>query len=124
MRVRDGGPAQPGQVPYPPQQLAMILCGRWNVQVAAQGVVFATLLVDIFPNGTFNGQRASQVDGFSMIQGAWQVTPLGQLVLQGQQSNQWTTSPFAVITGFNQVSPTALSGMSGTGEQVVFSKVA
>lgn len=119
----DGGPVQPGQL-NPQQQLAMILYGRWNVQVAAAGVVIATLVLDIYPNGTFNGQRMNQMEGLTMIQGAWQVTPLGQLMLQGQQSNQWATGPFVAITGFNQVSPTALTGMTATGEQVVFSKVA
>ena len=114
-------PVQPLQSPGEP--LNALLCGRWNVQVAAAGIVFATLVLDLSPNGTFSGQRVSQMEGLAMVRGMWQLAPTGQLVLQGQQGNQWAAAPFTVITQFSQVSPTTLVGISSAGEQVVWAKV-
>jgi hypothetical protein len=106
------------------QQLAEVLCGRWNLQVSTAAVVFATLVLDVYPNGTFHGQLMRQVDGLRIVNGVWRITPMGALVLQGQQSTPWATVPYYSILEFTQISPTALVGISNVGEQVVWSKIA
>jgi TIR domain-containing protein len=115
-------PAQPAPSPGTSPQLATILCGRWNIQIA--GPIFATLVLDILPNGTFNGQRMNPVEGPAAVNGVWRITPFGQLMLQGQQGNGWMMVPFGVVVQFTQVSPNALSGMSTVGEQLTWTKVA
>ena len=114
-------PPQPPPV-QGPQALAQLLCGRWEVQIGAAylGAV-ARLLLDLYPNGAFNGQLMSPM-GMSTVTGQWQVTPMGQLTMQGQQTMGWTVSPYAVLIQFTQVSPAALAGVSGVGEQVVWRK--
>jgi hypothetical protein len=61
--------------------------------------------------------------GLSVVNGVWQVTPTGQLVLNGQQTMGWATSPYTAVIQFAQVSPTALVGTSGGGEQLTWSRI-
>ena len=118
---------QPRPQPAVPniQQLGATLCGRWRVQIIVPGVgPIGELMLDMFPNLAFNGQLMMAVGISSAVSGMWQITPLGQLVLQGQQTVGWTTTPYFAVIQFMQVSPTALAGTSDTGEQVIWTKVA
>jgi len=117
---------QPAQQHAAPnvQQLGAMLPGRWQVQIIAPGMgPIGTLMLDMFPNCTFNGQVMVAV-GISAVSGMWQVTAPGQLVLQGQQSVGWGGTPYFAAIQFMQVSPTALAGTSDAGEQVIWTKVA
>ena len=106
------------------QQLGVMLCGRWQVQIIAPGMgPIGTLMLDMFPNFTFNGQVMVAI-GISAVNGMWQVTAPGQLILQGQQSVGWGATPYFAAIRFNQVSPMALAGTSDAGEQVIWTKVA
>src|SRR5262249_24896454 len=106
------------------QQLSAMLFGRWQVQIIAPGIgPIGTLMLDMFPNFTFNGQVMLAV-GISAVSGMWQVTAPGQLVLQGQQTVGWGITPYFAAIQFMQVSPTALAGTSDAGEQVIWTKVA
>jgi hypothetical protein len=118
---------QPKPQPAVPnvQQLGTGLCGRWRVQIIAPGAgPIGELILDMFPNLAFNGQLTMAVGISSAVSGMWQVTPLGQLVLQGQQTVGWTTMPYFAVIQFMQVSPTELVGTSDAGEQVIWTKMA
>jgi len=118
---------QPRPQPAVPniEQLGAALCGRWRVQIIAPGVgPIGELIVDMFPNLAFNGQLMMAVGISSAVSGMWQVTSLGQLVLQGQQTIGWMTTPYFATMQFMQVSATALVGTSDAGEQVIWTKVA
>ena len=60
----------------------------------------------------------------SNINGQWQITPNGQLMMQGQESIGWKTGPYLAVVTFNQVTPGMLSGMTVAGEQVIWYRVA
>jgi hypothetical protein len=116
------GVPSPGVQPtYGPQQLAQILCGRWNVQITPAFGPPGQMMLGISPNGVFNGQLMTPA-GPANVTGGWQVTPVGQLVMQGQQTMGWAVGPYFVIVQFNQVTPSQLVGVTG-GEQVVWAKI-
>jgi hypothetical protein len=48
---------------------------------------------------------------------------MGQLVLNGQQTIGWATTPYAAVIQFSQVSPSSLSGITGLGEQLVWTRI-
>ena len=121
-------PVNPAQPSYPSTNLPsanlpQILCGRWDIQFGSSYTgVGGRVLVDIFPNGSFNGQIMAPA-GVSQINGQWQVTAPAQVVFQGQQTMGWFSNPYVTMVQFNQISPGALSGMTGAGEQVVWRKI-
>jgi TIR domain len=141
-----GKPAQPGKpgfaqtaprtpsIPFPsppvpqpvsqPQDLARILCGRWNVQIGSAYVgAVGQLVIDLYPNGAFNGQLMTPA-GPSAVAGQWMVTPVGQLMLQGQQTMGWAVGPYAALVQFSQVTPALLTGTSAAGEQLTCTRIA
>ena len=80
----------------------------------------------ICPAGTTwpaaNGQLMTPA-GLSAVTGQWQVTPAGQLVLQGEQTMGWAVNPYVVMVQFTRVTPAALAGVTGAGEQVAWTRV-
>lgn len=115
-------PSAPAPAAEPPS-LASILPGVWQIQITHQlSGMMGQLGVELFPNGMFQGQLFGPT-GQTAVQGMWQITPLNQLVLQGQQSNGFQTIPYGVVLQFNNVTPNHLSGYSGAGEQVVCQKI-
>jgi hypothetical protein len=104
------------QPTYAPPQLAQILCGRWNVQIMPAFGPPGQMMLEMAPNGAFNGQVMTPA-GTATVMGGWQVTPVGQVVLQGQQTMGWVPAPYFVVVQFNQISPNELSGVTGN-EQV------
>lgn len=109
--------------PPPPPSLASILPGVWQIQIAHQMTgMMGQLTVELAPTGMFQGQLLAPT-GQTAVQGMWQITPLNQLVMQGQQTNGFQTIPYAVVLQFNSVTPYHLTGFSGGGEQVVCQKI-
>ena len=121
------GPFPPSPAPQPvsqPQDLARILCGRWNVQIGSVYVgPIGQLVIDLYPNGAFNGQLMTPA-GTSAVTGQWMVTPVGQLMLQGQQTMGWVSGPYAALVQFTQVTPSFLTGTSAAGEQLTGTRIA
>lgn len=122
-----GGAFPPMPAPQPvsqPQELARVLCGRWNVQIGAPyGGAFGQLVIDLYPNGAFNGQLVTPA-GPSAVAGQWMITPTCQLMLQGQQTMGWATGPYASLVQFTQVTPSLLTGTSAAGEQLTCTRIA
>jgi hypothetical protein len=125
-------PFQPPVTPgYPvtqpgggPQDLARLLCGRWSVQIGTPYIgTMGQVFLEMQPNGVFQGQIRGPA-GVLGVTGMWQVMPNGQLMMRGQQSNGWVTGPYMAVVQFGQVTPMGLSGVTGAGEQVTWSKVA
>lgn len=115
---------QPGVASNLPPALGQMIPGRWDIQVGAAYVgQVARLCLDIYPNGVFNGQVMSQM-GASAIAGQWQISPTGQLVLQGRQQLGWNVAPYIAVVTFNQVTPGMLAGLTAAGEQVVWNRLA
>ena len=120
-RAQPESPASPA--PEQPPILANILPGAWQIQITHQMTgMMGQLGVELFPNGMFQGQLFGPT-GQTAVQGIWQISPLNQLVLQGQQSNGFQTIPYVVVLQFNTITTHHLSGFSGAGEQVVCQKV-
>lgn len=103
--------------------LTIILPGVWQVQIThtLTGMV-GNLNIQLMPNGMFSGQLLGPL-GQTAVQGIWQVTPLKQLVLQGQQTNGFQVIPYGVLLQFNSISSHSLTGLTGGGEQVVCRKI-
>lgn len=116
-------PAQPVPQVNAAQELARLLCGRWNIQiqVAYVGAV-AQIVLDLSPNGVFTGQ-IMKPGWLSAVNGVWQVTPTGQLLLNGQETTNFIAIPYAALIQFAQVSPTVLVATSNTGEQLTWSRI-
>lgn len=133
--VRAAAPAPPQPQPAPPggsfpaaqvlprpQELGPLLVGRWNVQIGAVFGAVGQLVLDLYPNGAFNGQLMTPA-GLSNVAGQWQIAPTGQLMLQGQQSLGWVANPYMTLVQFSQITPQALTGMTSAGEQVTWSRI-
>jgi len=117
----------PSSFPAPPSpqpgSLSQILLGRWQIQFGTPitGMI-GQLTIDLMPNGSFNGQLMTPM-GLSQVSGQWQLTPMNQLVLQGQQTNGFQVIPYMTMINFTQVTPTQLTGVSSAGEQGVWEKI-
>ncbi len=106
-----------------PQELAQLLCGRWNIQIGSQYIGKAQLLLNLYANGAFEGQLMSGA-GVTMINGGWQVTPAGELMAQGEQIMGWMRSPYFAAVRFTQITRQALAGVTRAGEQVAWTRIA
>lgn len=115
-------PPQPPAGPSP-QQLAQLLCGRWNIQIGSPYMGQGQLLLNLYSNGAFEGQLKIGIGG-AAISGGWQVTPAGELVVQGQQMVGWIRSPYFAAVRFTEIMPSALAGITRAGEQVAWSRIA
>jgi hypothetical protein len=62
--------AQAPQAAFAPQDLAQILCGRWNVQIGSAYVGVAQAMVDMYPNGGFQGRIVGPT-GLIAVTGLW-----------------------------------------------------
>jgi hypothetical protein len=118
-------PAAPAASPFQPAgaaSLAHILPGTWQVQIMTPLGVMGTLTVELNPAGVFQGQLMKPT-GMTAVQGQWQITPMNQIVMQGQETNGFMFLPYAVMIQIQQVLPNQLSGTSIAGEQVVWQKL-
>jgi len=116
---------RPPETSVPPSapSLATLLPGLWQIQITHPMTgMMGQLTVELFPMGTFQGQLFAPT-GQTAVQGMWQITPMNQLVLQGQQTNGFQAIPYAVVLQFNSVTPSQLNGFSGAGEQVACQKI-
>jgi len=112
----------PVPVPVPPS-LAQMLPGRWDIQISTPSVAAARLLLDLYPNGFFQGQLMGPM-GTSAVAGQWQITAPTVVVLQGQERLGFITNPYCCMIQFNLVTPMQFVGVSSIGEQVLGRKVA
>jgi hypothetical protein len=81
-----------------------------------------TMTVELNPVGVFQGQLMKPT-GMTAVQGQWQITPMNQIVMQGQETNGFMFLPYVVMIQIQQVLPNQLSGTSNAGEQVVWQKL-
>ena len=78
--------------PPPPPSLASLLPGHWQIQIANPMTgMMGQMTIELSYNGTFQGQLFAPT-GQTAVQGMWQITPLNQLVFQGQQTNGFQTN--------------------------------
>jgi len=113
--------ATPFQVPAA-ASLAQILPGTWQVQIMTPLGIMGTMTVELNPAGVFQGQLMKPT-GMTAVQGQWQITPMNQIVMQGQETNGFMFLPYVVMIQIQQVLPNQLSGTSNAGEQVVWQKL-
>jgi hypothetical protein len=111
-------------VPPPnlPQSLQTLLPGTWLVNINMPtpfGMIPMQMNVEVRMNGTFQG-----VSPTLMVQGQWNISPLQQLVLTGQQSNGMQVAPYNVVIQFTQLSSDQLSGFTSGSEVTVWDRVA
>jgi hypothetical protein len=111
-------------VPPPnlPQSLQTLLPGTWLVNINMPtpfGMIPMQMNVEVRMNGTFQG-----VSPILMVQGQWNISPLQQLVLTGQQSNGMQVAPYNVVIQFTQLSSDQLSGFTSGSEVTVWDRVA
>lgn len=111
-------------VPPPnlPQSLQTLLPGTWLVNINMPtpfGMIPMQMNVEVRMNGTFQG-----VSPTLMVQGQWNISPLQQLVLTGQQSNGMQVAPYNVVIQFTQLSNDQLSGFTSGSEVTVWDRVA
>jgi hypothetical protein len=119
----------PGYHPPPPPPavepaLHEILPGQWQVTIQSPmpGMV-GQMQLQVFPNGMFHGQLSSPV-GATVVDGQWQANPhMKQLSFAGRQSNGFQFGPYAVMLQLTYITPHQLLAISGTGEQVTFTRV-
>lgn len=107
--------------PAPPP-VFQLLAGTWQVQIGHPLMGVANLTLEMAPNGLFRGQLLTPV-GVTVVQGQWQITPLNQLVLQGQETSGFQVLPYMVMIQFNQIAPNQLVGVTSAGEQVVWQRI-
>ncbi len=109
--------------PAPPPSLPQLLVGRWNVQITHPFTgASGNLELELAPAGMFQGRLMNPM-GMTQIQGQWQVTPMNQVVLQGQETNGFQVMPYGTVVQINQVAPNQLAGQTMAGEQVLWRKV-
>ena len=96
----------------------------WRVQIqfAMPGAI-GIMQLQILPNGMFRGELTAPM-GASMVEGMWQADPFQkQILLQGQQSNGFQVIPDGAMIQVAQFDARQLSGISNTGEQIVFQRI-
>jgi hypothetical protein len=105
-----------------PQSIQTILPGAWLVDINMPtpfGMIPMQMNVEVRTNGTFQGVAPTL-----MVQGQWNISPLQQLVLTGQQSNGMQVAPYNVVIQFTQLSSDQLSGFTSGNEVTVWNRVA
>jgi hypothetical protein len=105
-----------------PQSIQTILPGTWLVDINMPtpfGMIPMQMNVEVRSNGTFQGGSPAL-----MVQGQWNISPLQQLVLTGQQSNGMQVAPYNVVIQFTQLSSDQLSGFTSGNEVTVWNRVA
>lgn len=119
-----GGRLVPETPPPPPPlpNLAQLLPGTWQVQIAHPMIGVGTLNIQLDPAGWFRGQKFVPGMGLGTVQGQWQVMAGNQVVLQGQESMGFQVGPYGVMIQFVEVTPARLAGVTSGGEQVVWQK--
>ena len=103
-----------------PQNLRALLPGTWVVNINMPtpfGMVPMQMNLEIQPNGTFQGQAPA-----FMVQGQWNISPMQQLVLTGQQSNGMQVMPYNVVIQFTQLFQNQLSGFTSGNEATVWNR--
>jgi hypothetical protein len=115
-------PVYPQQMP--PNPLMQILPGTWQVQISTPMTgPIAQMTIELFPNGSFRGQMMS-VMKISNIAGQWQLNPMNQLSLQGQETMGYQVGPYMTMIQFTQVTPVQLLALTSAGEQTFWQRVA
>lgn len=108
--------------PNLPQSIQTVLPGVWQVNINMPtpfGMVPMQMNLEIRANGTFQGIAPTM-----MVQGQWNISPLQQLVLTGQQSNGMQVAPYNVVIQFTQLTANQLSGFTSGNEVTVWNRVA
>ncbi len=104
-----------------PQNIESILPGAWLVNINMPtpfGMVPVQMNIEVQTNGTFQGVAPTL-----MVQGQWNISPMQQLVLTGQQSNGMQVAPYNVVIQFTQLSFEQLSGFTSGNEVTVWNRV-
>jgi hypothetical protein len=77
-------------------------------------------MLQLLPNGIFTGQIDPMIGG-PVVNGMWQVTPQGQLTLNGVQTLGWQSMPYVTMITFTQrASPALMQGVTMGGEQLTW----
>lgn len=109
--------------PLAAANLAEVLIGSWQVQITNPFGMVGQMMLQIMLNGVFHGQLPTPI-GMTMVEGQWQITPAGQLSLQGRQFIGFQVMPYMTIIQLNQTAPFQLVGTTGAGEQTIWQKMA
>jgi hypothetical protein len=107
----------------PLANLAEFLVGSWQVQITNAFGMATQVIAQFWPNGVFRGQLPTPM-GMTMIEGSWQITPSGQLTLQGRQFIGFQVLPYVAMVQLKQTAPFQLTGMTSAGELTVWQKMA
>jgi hypothetical protein len=109
----------------PPLPLVQLLPGQWNVQITPMMGFPAHLTLALAPHGIFQGQLMKPMGmGTTVIQGQWQVTPMNEIVIQGQETNGYQIGPYAAAIQIQEIGLNRLVGVTTAGERVIWQKVA
>lgn len=116
----DPGPYRAAPL-LPWQELQQFLCGSWNVEIQISPVFpISVVMLQLLPNGIFTGQIDPMMGG-PVVNGMWQVTPQGQLTLNGVKTLGWQSMPYITMITFTQrASPALMQGVTTGGEQVTW----
>ena len=109
--------------PPPAANLAQLLIGSWQVRITNPFGMVGQMMLEIVANGVFRGQLPTPM-GMTMVEGGWQVSPMGQLTLQGRQFIGFQVMPYMTIIELKQTAPFQLTGMTVAGEQTIWQKMA
>lgn len=102
------------------QSLGEILPGIWVVTINMPtpfGMVPMQMNLEIRPNGTFQGLSPALT-----VQGQWNISPMQQLVLSGQQSNGMQVAPYNVVIQFTQWNGNQLNGFTSGNETTLWNR--
>jgi hypothetical protein len=108
----------------PPPGLMQILPGTWQVQIGSTmtGIV-GQMTIELGPNYYFRGQLATAMT-VSSVAGQWQLLPMNQLALQGQENMGYQVGAYSTVVQFTQISPNQLAAVTSAGEQTFWQRVA
>jgi hypothetical protein len=109
--------------PPPPTNLAQLVIGSWQVQITNPFGMVGRMMLEIMANGVFRGQLPGPM-GMTMVEGAWQISPMDQLTLQGRQFIGFQVMPYMTAIQLKQTAPFQLTGMTIAGEQTIWQKMA
>jgi hypothetical protein len=123
-QVQPGFPSVAPQPVFQPQvNLLQILANtQWQVQIVvpAMGNAMANMVIEFYPNGTFQGQIYKMPPTY--VSGQWQVPAPNMLALLGQETNGFQVGPYQTIIQFNNIMPNQLIGITQANEQITMQR--
>jgi hypothetical protein len=105
-----------------PAGLAQTLLGSWQVQIVNPFGMASQMMLQIMPGNIFRGQVPTLM-AMGSVEGMWQLSPMNELTLQGQQVLGFQVLPYLTVIRLNQTGPYQLAGYTNAGEQTSWQKV-